>query len=124
MVMGWFPSKGYGPATARAVKGKSRGGVEADSKPLLSLRPEADLTGRGRPVMVKDFVAYSVGLCQASACTSLSVEEAAVRMNAEHPTGISSRWEMSSDPTFATGQTNPCPCDEHSVTHKHYLFTC
>jgi hypothetical protein len=71
-----------------------------------------------------DFEAYSVGICQASVCTSLSLRQAMKRLNAEHPTGIRSKWRISSDATFATGQKNGCPCDAHPATHRHYLFTC
>lgn len=71
-----------------------------------------------------DFEAYSVGICCASVCTSLSLREAMRRLNAEHPTGITSKWRPSADETFRGGQKNPCPCDMHPATHRHYLFNC
>ena len=71
-----------------------------------------------------DFHAYSVGICYASACTSLPIEEATARLNDEHPTGISSQWAPSTAPTFRQGSPNPCPCPDHPETHKHYLFNC
>lgn len=74
--------------------------------------------------MPDDFIAYAVGLCCASVCTSLPIEEATKRLNTEHPTGVTSLWEPSKDPTFSGGQSNPCPCDQHPDTHKHYLFNC
>lgn len=73
--------------------------------------------------MSKDFEAYSVGLMSASVCTSLPLEDATNRLNAEHPTGISSKWRKSDD-DFRSGQINPCPCEKHPKTHKHYLFNC
>jgi hypothetical protein len=70
------------------------------------------------------FTAYAVGLCSASVCTSLPDEEAAERLNAGHPTGISSRWEVAEEPTFADGTPNPQPCHDHPETHRHLLFHC
>jgi hypothetical protein len=71
-----------------------------------------------------DFRAYAVGLCSASVCTSLSNEDATARLNGQEPTGIDSQWQISSDPTFASGQTNPRPCDDWPDTHRHILFNC
>lgn len=71
-----------------------------------------------------DFEVYSMGPVYCSVCSSLSVEETTRRLNWEYPTGISSRWQLSKDATFRTGQPNPCPCNEHPDTHKHYLFNC
>ncbi|KKL64602.1 hypothetical protein LCGC14_2163320 [marine sediment metagenome] len=69
-----------------------------------------------------DYEAYSVGLCYASVCTSLPLEEATRLLNVEHPTGISP-WSKA-DEQFGTGDSNPCPCNENPQTHKHYLFVC
>lgn len=71
-----------------------------------------------------DFVAYSIGLCYAGVCSSLSPEETAERMNIANPTGISSPWKIAEDATFESGQPNPCPCDMNPETHKHYLMSC
>ena len=71
-----------------------------------------------------EFVAYKVGICNASICTSLPIEEALERLNEQHLTGIASQWVLSEDEHFATGQTNPCPCNENPDTHKHYLCGC
>lgn len=73
---------------------------------------------------MKDFEVYSLGLVAASVCSSLSLEETKKRLNEEHPTGIESQWELSKDKQFRGGQPNPCPCDQHPETHKHYLFNC
>ncbi len=69
------------------------------------------------------FDAYNVGIVHASVCTDLPVDEATARLNAEHPTGIESKWHPSAEPTFLGGQPNPCAC-EHDATRKHYLFSC
>lgn len=80
----------------------------------------------GSVIEPKDFEPYAMGLVCASACAvaTMSVDEVAERLNAAHPTGISSRWAPSKDSTFASGQPNPCPCDRHPTTHMHYLFNC
>lgn len=71
-----------------------------------------------------EFECYTWGLCQASACTSLTdVKNIEFNMNAAVPTGISSRWVISDKP-FKTGEPNPCHCDKRPSTHKHYLFAC
>ena len=73
---------------------------------------------------MKDFYAYSVGMCNASVCTSLSSEEATARLNAEHPTGISSQWALSDAAYFSKGEPHPCPCEHSPETHRHLLFHC
>jgi len=67
------------------------------------------------------FVVYSEGLCCASVCSNLHVSIVAARMR-ERSTGVSP-WELSKE-KFSSGQENPCPCDGHPETHKHYLFNC
>ena len=71
----------------------------------------------------KDFQAYAVGICNASVCSNLTLEETTRQLNREHPTGIG-KWELSQEPTFAAGEPQPCPCNLHPETHKHYLFEC
>lgn len=72
----------------------------------------------------EDFTTYAVSICNASVCTSMSLKDATKMLNIEHPTGISSRWEKSNNKTFASGETNPCPCEDNPETHQHYLFVC
>ena len=68
---------------------------------------------------------YSIGLCYASVCVpkDMSIEDITSELNASHPTGISSNWELSKNTHFATGGTNPCEC-EHDSGRLHYLFNC
>ncbi|MEU9891054.1 hypothetical protein [Sphaerisporangium sp. NPDC051011] len=69
-----------------------------------------------------DFRVYSVGLVHAAACTSLTDEEAATRLNAEHPTGITSRWQVADQ--LADGEPKGASCHDLPDTHRHVLFIC
>lgn len=69
------------------------------------------------------FQALTVGVCAAAACTDMSDKEAVRRMNHDHPTGISSRWAISSSKTFSGGQPHPTPC-EQVRGRRHLLFEC
>jgi hypothetical protein len=73
---------------------------------------------------MKDFYAYSVGICNASVYMCLSDEEAIKRLNEEQPTGISSQWVLSDSPTFGKGEPHPSPCEHAPETHRHLLFHC
>ena len=73
---------------------------------------------------MKDFDIYSLGLVNASVCSSLPVDVVCERLNAEHPTGIKSRWVLADDKQFRDGKPMPCPCEQNPGTHKHYLFHC
>jgi hypothetical protein len=70
-----------------------------------------------------DFAVYRMGICHASACTSLPIEHIEAKMNAEYPTGIQSSWVISEE-GFQGGEENPCECKDYPDTHKHYLFEC
>lgn len=72
----------------------------------------------------RTFVVYTIGICSASVCSTLSVEEITKRINEEHPTGIQSKWEPSDNKEFKDGQSNPCACEQYPSTHKHYLYVC
>ena len=71
-----------------------------------------------------EFSILAWGLIYASVCTSEDDETTASRLNAEMPTGISSRWEVCDESTFADGTPNPCPCPDQPTTHRHVLFNC
>lgn len=68
---------------------------------------------------------YSMGLCCASICASkeLTREEIEDGLNLAAPTGITSQWAISDDPTFADGQPNPCQC-EADPDRQHWLANC
>ncbi len=70
-------------------------------------------------------IAYSIGIVAASVCVddTLTTEEIESIMNAENPTGISSKWQISKDKYFHSGETNPCVC-ENDTNRKHYLMVC
>ena len=70
-----------------------------------------------------DFALYSMGLVQASVCTSLDDATATERLNAEHAAGTQLGWLIAPD-NFADGTPNRCPCNTHPETHRHLLFYC
>ena len=72
-----------------------------------------------------EFDIYSIGPVSMSVCVSedMSREEIERRANAESPTGISSRWSISDEPTFANGDPMPCPCNTKS-DRQHWLLHC
>jgi hypothetical protein len=51
------------------------------------------------------------------------IEEIERQVNAESPTGLDHGWKVSDDPTFSSGQPNPCPC-ENDQSRLHYLMNC
>jgi hypothetical protein len=70
----------------------------------------------------EDFTIYSLGICYASVCTSLTNREATRRLNSEQP--VNSGWKVSKDKKFHSGQPNPCRCEDNPKTHRHILFSC
>ena len=68
---------------------------------------------------------YRVGLVHCSVCVPKDAtrEEIENYVNAQHPTGIELRWQISSDAKFSGGQPNPCPCNDHEE-RLHYLMVC
>jgi hypothetical protein len=52
----------------------------------------------------------------------MSPQEVADAVNVTDPTGISSPWKVSAEPAFQSGEPNPCLCDQHPVTRRHYLM--
>ena len=68
-----------------------------------------------------DFMVYTEGLCYASVCSSLAQAEVVARMR-RRPCGTTGGWVLSDHKEFAEGKPNPCPCEQHPKTHKHYLF--
>ena len=68
---------------------------------------------------------YSSGLLYCSVCAdkNQSIDDITTELNDINPTGISSKWKLSEDKTFASGESNPCQC-EHDSNRMHYLFIC
>lgn len=68
---------------------------------------------------------YATGICNASVCAAsgLSLEEILRRVNGIHPSGTAHGWAKSPSETFATGQSNPCACQDHPG-RIHFLLEC
>lgn len=80
----------------------------------------------GKLVTPKDDVAvYTVGICSCSVCVPIKMRRKEIerRVNIRQPTGISSSWTISNDPTFKGGQPNPCLCHDDEG-RLHYLLHC
>lgn len=71
-------------------------------------------------------IPYSIGIMTASVCAdnSLTPEDVEAEFNNISPSGTTNGWKLSEDKTFKGGAPNPCPCDQHPETRKHYLFNC
>lgn len=61
------------------------------------------------------------GLCYATVCTTLD-DEAVDAAMAARPATVNRGWARSTDATFATGQPNPCPCEQRPDTNRHVLY--
>lgn len=70
-------------------------------------------------------IVYSKGLVHCSVCAPKDMprEEIVAETNSLNPTGIKHQWYIS-DKAFATGETNPCPCDSEPDSRLHYLMVC
>lgn len=68
---------------------------------------------------------YSEGLVCLSVCVpdDMPREEVEREVNSRRPTGIKSRWTISSDETFAGGEPHPSPCSDR-IFRRHYLLNC
>ena len=69
---------------------------------------------------------YAQGLVHCSVCapkhfTASEVEKA---VNRQLPTGISSRWEVSDDKTFVTGEENGGIVHCSKGETRHWLLSC
>jgi hypothetical protein len=78
------------------------------------------------PAEVRDarVLIYALGPMACSACApaQLTPEEVTAAVNRQEPTGISSVWQISNEPAFASGEPNPGPCDQDPGTRRHYLL--
>lgn len=75
---------------------------------------------------MEEIIPYSVGLCFASVCAlkGVSIAKITSELNSQFPTGIRSKWKLSKNKKFNSGETNPCNCDRFPETRTHYLFNC
>ena len=69
-----------------------------------------------------EFMVYSEGLLYAWVCSPLHHSEVESRM-ASRPCGTRHGWTLSDHSELASGESNPCPCEDDPETRKHYLFT-
>ena len=69
-------------------------------------------------------VIYSEGVVALSVCAegTLTKEDVAAEVNRISPTGINSKWSVSSE-SFRSGEPNPRTC-ENDPTRKHWLLVC
>lgn len=69
-------------------------------------------------------VVYASGLLCCSVCAPVGMSRAELEreVNRIHPCGTRKGWTISTDPTFASGQPNPCPCNDHPTERQHWLL--
>lgn len=58
-----------------------------------------------------------------SVCTNVERDKVAEVTNIMEPTGIRSKWVLSEDEKFASGEKNPSPCPDGNDC-IHYLLHC
>lgn len=69
------------------------------------------------------FIASGIVCCSVCVPKGMSREVIERKVNEQTPTGIGSRWAVSADQHFATGEANPCIC-ETDTERMHYLLNC
>ncbi len=77
------------------------------------------------PSHTSPILIYSSGLVYCSICapTRFTAEMIVEEVNTIHPTGLGHGWTISKDPTFASGQPNPCECND-GTDRRHWLMEC
>lgn len=68
-----------------------------------------------------DLSVFGEGLVYASVCTSLD-DAASDALMAQRLSGTDGGWKRSADPTFASGEPNPCPCERSPDSRRHILY--
>jgi hypothetical protein len=76
--------------------------------------PLADLIFRSGP-------GPGIGLLQGVACTTLKRSEMLRKVNAQHPSGTTAGWQVSTK--RVEGKRNPFPCLD-APGRRHYLLEC
>lgn len=73
----------------------------------------------------EEFYFIANGLCCCSVCVPKGMSREVIEQiaNTRNPTGIGSKWTISTDAHFSGGQTNPCACDS-DPNRMHYLLDC
>lgn len=68
---------------------------------------------------------YAAGAITCSVCAPGGMDREVVsrQVNSQHPTGISSKWQISDDTHFKGGEPMPCACD-YEPGRKHWLLHC
>lgn len=71
-------------------------------------------------------IIYANGLCCCSVCAPIkyTAEMVEQEVNKINPTGIDSKWFVSKDKEFNSGQPNPCPCNDPGSGRQHWLMNC
>lgn len=67
---------------------------------------------------------YATGPVYLSVCTNDDDETMLHVANITSPTGLDHGWQVSEDKTFATGQSNPSPCNGNREGYQHVLLEC
>jgi hypothetical protein len=77
------------------------------------------------PTDYGDVFLYRVGGLSMSVCAPavLEGEEVAAVVNGHLPCGTERGWQISKDKFFASGEPNPCPCEE-SDDRLHWYIDC
>lgn len=72
-----------------------------------------------------DITIYAKGLVACSVCAPENVTREAIEryVNEHNPTGIESKWKISKDKKFASGEPMPNKC-ETARDRLHYLLNC
>ena len=71
--------------------------------------------------MPKEFIVAREDLLSVYICTSLSKEEASIRIKSEVPCGASNGWTYDDDEELAQLQGSPC---KQTKGHVHFIFSC
>lgn len=64
----------------------------------------------------------SIFSCSVCAPAEMSGDAVVAEVNRIHPAGTERGWKKSDDATFATGQPNPCPCNNNPKERQHWLL--
>jgi hypothetical protein len=73
----------------------------------------------------ENVICYGVGICHASVCApeAMPVDDLLDAVNRLWPTGLDHGWMVATNESFASGEPNPCPC-EQTLGRVHRLLEC